>query len=143
VGISVTDLQRSMLFYRKHAGYDNVVIGVHNGFSGLVDEISGAKETKVISCLLTNNKGDGMIELFEMVQPRGRSIPSFTIWGDFGYWQTCHICENVPEMADNLARKGVQFFTELKYMHDEHEGVFIYAQDPDGIPIEFISFGKP
>jgi catechol 2,3-dioxygenase-like lactoylglutathione lyase family enzyme len=143
IGISVTDIKRSIPFYQKYAGYDTIFVDVHDGFSGLVDEISAGINTRVLSCILANSKGEGMIELFEMVQPRGRSIPSFTIWGDFGYWQTCHTCDNVTEIADNLARQGLPFFTKLKLMHDEHEGAFIYVQDPDGIPLEFISFGKP
>ena len=85
VGVSVTDLERSMSFYRKQFKMEKVVIGVHEGFSGLVDEVSGADDTRVRSCLLANRRGEGMVELFEVTRPRGRSIPFASRWGDFGY----------------------------------------------------------
>jgi hypothetical protein len=132
-----------MSFYQKYAGFDTVVINVHEKFSGLVDEVSGDKQTKVRSCLLASSHGNGMVELFEVLKPRGRSIPSFTMWGDFGYWQVCLNCDNVREIAAYFEEEGIEFFTRLQLMHDEREGSFIYVQDPDGIPVEFLGFLKP
>ena len=43
LGVSVTDLGRSMPFYQKHLGFDTVVINTHESFSGLVDEVSGGQ----------------------------------------------------------------------------------------------------
>jgi catechol 2,3-dioxygenase-like lactoylglutathione lyase family enzyme len=143
LGVSVTDLKRSMSFYQKYAGFDTVVINVHEKFSGLVDEVSGGRQTRVRSCVLASSQGDGMVELFEVLEPRGRSIPSFTIWGDFGYWQVCLNCDNVREIAAYFEKEGVEFFTRLQLMHDEREGSFIYIKDPDGIPVEFLGFLKP
>ncbi|MFC2070616.1 VOC family protein, partial [Chloroflexota bacterium] len=93
VGISVTDLQRSKSYYQKNLGFDVVIIDTHESFSGLVDEVSGVKQTKVRSCVLANSEGGGMVELFEVLEPRGRSIPFSALWGDFGYLQTCLYCE--------------------------------------------------
>lgn len=45
VGISVTDLERSIFFYQKHLGFDVMMISSHENFSGLVDEVSGDKDT--------------------------------------------------------------------------------------------------
>lgn len=142
-GISVTDLERSKSFYQKYAGFDTVVINVHERFSGLVDEISGGRQTRVRSCLLATGAGEGMIELFEVLEPRGRSLPAFTVWGDYGYWQACVNCHHVPELAAYLENQGLPFFSRLQLMHDEHEGAFLYVQDPDGIPLEFLGFLKP
>ena len=43
IGISVTDLDRSVAFYRKSLGFDRIVVASHTAFSGLVDEISGGR----------------------------------------------------------------------------------------------------
>jgi catechol 2,3-dioxygenase-like lactoylglutathione lyase family enzyme len=141
VGVSVTDLERSMSFYREHFGLEKVVIDVHEGFSGLVDEVSGGTGTRVRSCLLAaGGQGDGMVELFEVMKPRGRSIPFAARWGDFGYLQLCLNCSGVEEMAAHCEQHGIEFLTGLKRFDDERAGVFIYVRDPDGIPVEFLDF---
>jgi catechol 2,3-dioxygenase-like lactoylglutathione lyase family enzyme len=141
IGLSVTDLKRSIAFYQKHTGFDTLFISPHESFSGLVDEVSGAKSTRVLSCVLSSRKGGGMVELFEVLEPRGRSIPSYTLWGDFGYLQTAMMCKNVPEIADLFEKEGLEFVLKLQRMPGE-EAAFTYVRDPDGIPLEFLSFGK-
>jgi catechol 2,3-dioxygenase-like lactoylglutathione lyase family enzyme len=142
VGISVTDLDRSLAFYRKYTGFDSLFIKPHEHLSGLVDELSGSKQTKVRSCILASGKGGGMVELFEVLEPRGRSIPSYTIWGDFGYLQTCLMCQNVPEIADYFEKEGLEFLLELQRMPGP-DVTFTYVRDPDGIPLEYLGFGQP
>ena len=79
LGVSVTDLERSKAFYRKHCDFD-VVVSEHTAFSGKVGEVSGNRGTKVKSCLLDCSKREagegGMLELYEVSNPRGRSIPT-------------------------------------------------------------------
>jgi catechol 2,3-dioxygenase-like lactoylglutathione lyase family enzyme len=140
-GIAVTDLKRSLAFYRKNTGFDALFINPHESFSGLVDEVSGGKATRVRSCVLSSSKGGGMLELFEVLDPRGRSIPSYTLWGDFGYLQTCLLCKNVPEIAARFEKEGLEFVVNLQHMPGE-EVAFTYVRDPDGIILEFLSFGK-
>jgi catechol 2,3-dioxygenase-like lactoylglutathione lyase family enzyme len=141
VGIAVTDLERSMAFYRKYAGCDTLFAAPHENYSGLVDEISGGNGTRIRSCILASGRGGGMIELFEVLAPRGRSIPSYTLWGDYGYLQTCLLCKNVPEIAARFEKEGLEFLLRLQSMPDE--GVtFTYIRDPDGIPLEFLGFEK-
>jgi catechol 2,3-dioxygenase-like lactoylglutathione lyase family enzyme len=145
LGISVTDLPRSLSFYQKYLGFDTIVIGTHEHFSGLVDEISGGKQTTVRSCILASSEGDGMVELFEVMKPRGRSIPSFTRWGDFGYTQVCLNGKaglNIYKIADYFEKEGMEFLSGPQLMHDEKSGGFFYIKDPDGIPLEFLVFDQ-
>ncbi len=141
VGISVTDLKRSVSFYQKYAGFDTVFIKPHDSFSGLVDEVSGGKQTGVRSCVLASSKGEGMVELFEVMEPRGRSIPSYTLWGDFGFLQTAMMCKNVPEIVADFEKGGFEFLLKLHRMPGKEGAAFSYVRDPDGIPLEFLSFG--
>jgi len=146
VGVSVTDLQRSMSFYRKNLGLDRVVIDCHESFSGLVDEVSGGNRTQVRSCVLASSKGSGMIELFEVISPRGRSIPFGTNFGDFGYLQVCFYCNDIEEVATYCEKVGIEFLSRPQLLDDgipEHKGSFLYAKDPDGIPIEFLVLHHP
>ena len=135
VGISVTDLARSMDFYRNRLGFDTVVIETHEKFSGLVDEISGSEGTQVRSCVLANSRGGGMVELFEVTAPRGRSIPFGTVWGDFGYLQTCLVCENIAEIVPAYLSQGIEHVSDFVVNDDAS---FIYLKDPDGIPVELL-----
>ncbi|MBA7588814.1 hypothetical protein ES708_30883 [subsurface metagenome] len=140
IGISVTDLKRSIAFYQKHTGFDTLFVNPHESFSGLVDEVSGGNSTKVRSCILSSSKGSGMVELFEVLEPRGRSIPSYTLWGDFGYLHTAMMCQNVPEIANRCEKEGLEFVIKLKIIPGE-DAAFTYIRDPDGIALEFLSFG--
>lgn len=142
IGLAVTDLERSLSFYRNIPGLEGEATGVHEGFSGLVDEISGGEDTRVRSCFLAAESGEGgWIELFEVLQPRGRSIPFSANWGDYGYLQVGFHCDNVQEMVSYGEGEGIDFLCRPKIMVEgipEHPGEFVYARDPDGIPIEFL-----
>lgn len=145
LGISVTSLERAVPFYRKYLGFDKVIIGEHDGFSGLVDDITGSTGSRLRSCLLANSGAEGMVELFEVLRPRGRSIPFASRWGDYGYLQMClngALGDDIHKIASYLEQEGVEFMCEPQLMHDEKEGAFFYMKDPDGIPIEFLVFLK-
>jgi len=141
VGMGVTDLERSVTFYRERLGFD-VVVDTHESFSGLVDEVSGAADTRVRSCLLSAGtpKG-GMLELFETKEPRGRSIPFSTRWGDFGYLQVAFGCDDIRGAAADMEEAGMDLLCSPKAMAEsvpDDPGEFVYVRDPDGIPIEFL-----
>jgi len=142
VGISVTDLERSVSFYQKYTGFDMLFVEPHENFSGLVDEVCGNKQTGVRSCILSSSKGGGMVELYEVLEPRGRSIPFYTSWGDFGYLQTAMMCRNVPEIVDYFEKEGIEFIIKLQYVPGEGGTAFTYVRDPDGIPLELLCFGE-
>src|SRR4030042_204732 len=143
VGMSVTDFDRSLAFFQKYLGFDTVFINPHQSFSGLVDEVSGGKDTKIRSCVLASSKAEGMVELFEVLEPRGRSIPFGTRWGDFGYLQVClngKQSDDIFEIAAYFEKEGMEFLSGPQLMHDEREGAFFYMKDPAGIPVEFLVF---
>jgi catechol 2,3-dioxygenase-like lactoylglutathione lyase family enzyme len=142
-GIAVSDLERSIPFYRDFLGFNLVMADVHESFSGQVDEVSGAAGTKVRSCLLSaGGEGEGMLELFETLSPRGRSLPFSALWGDFGHLQVAFNCDDVDGVAADLTAAGMELLCSPKVMDagPDHPdpGVFVYARDPDGIPIECV-----
>ena len=145
LGIGVTDLDRSMAFYKKYADFDTVAIKPHEAFSGLVGEVSGNKGTQVRSCLLANSNGFHMLELYEVSKPRGRSIPFQVIWGDYGYLECCCVCTDVLTLARNYLNDGLELISHPTPIDLHEEGLqgtawFIYVRDPDGIPVEVVEF---
>jgi catechol 2,3-dioxygenase-like lactoylglutathione lyase family enzyme len=86
-----------------------------------------------------------MVELFEVLEPRGRSIPFGVRWGDFGYLQVCLNGKqggDIFEIAAYFEKEGMEFLSGPQLMHDERQGAFFYMKDPDGIPVEFLVFLK-
>jgi len=143
LGIGVTDLERSMEFYQRYLDFDQVVMGPHESFSGLVGEISGSPGTQVRSCLLANSTGFHMLELIEVSKPRGRSIPFNALWGDYGYLEGCYLCFDALGLSKYLLKEGLDFLSyptavEVHEAGMEGTGWFLYVRDPDGIPVELL-----
>jgi catechol 2,3-dioxygenase-like lactoylglutathione lyase family enzyme len=140
IGISVTDLERSIDFYKKYLGFDKTIINIHENFSGNVDEISKSDQTKLRSCLLGNSRGNGMVELFEAIKPRGRSIPFCTNWGDYGYLQLCLLGDNIRDIEKYFLDEDLELILNPQIMSSDdpkNTGLsFLYIRDPDGILVE-------
>ena len=146
LGISVTDLERSLDFYKKYLGFDKTVINIHECFSGNIDEICKSSQTKIRSCLLANSAGNGMVELSEFLKPRGRSIPFCTNWGDFGYLQMCLLGDNIRDIEKRFINEDMDLMLPPQMVSEddpENAGLaFLYTRDPDGIPIEVMTLPK-
>jgi catechol 2,3-dioxygenase-like lactoylglutathione lyase family enzyme len=139
VGVAVTDLERSTAFYQSYA-FDKVVVAPHEEFFGMVDDVSGVEGTQVRSCLLANSNGGGMVELYEVMKPRGRSIPLNVHWGDFGYLELSVECNEIHELASWSRKEGIPFLHNpaIAFEDKQVEFWFDYVYDPDGIPVETI-----
>lgn len=139
LGVAVTELERSVAFYQS-VGFDTIVVKPHEAFSGLVDEAAGAKETTVRSCLLANSRGGGMLEVYESMKPRGRSMPFNTMWGDFGYFEVCIETDDFHGTAQETREKGMDHLhaPAIAFDMEDRQFWFEYVQDPDGIVVEII-----
>jgi catechol 2,3-dioxygenase-like lactoylglutathione lyase family enzyme len=142
LGVGVTDLERSLGFYQRYLGYDTVVSGPHDGFSGLVDEISGSRGTQVLSCALANSNGGNMLELYEVSRPRGRSVPLNAMWGDFGMLELAHACDDIHTLTEHFLSEGIESIHRPRSTRIKGEATgtywYVYFRDPDGIPVEVI-----
>jgi len=148
IGISVTDLDRSKAWYQTHCDLD-IVVAEHDHFSGLVDEVSGSSGTKVRSCLLDSSRRQdallptGMLELYEVSNPRGRSMPFGTEWGDYGYMEVCFLSPyNINELAIYYYDQGIDVVQRpTSFGEDEERTIqywFMYVKDPDGNFVEIV-----
>jgi catechol 2,3-dioxygenase-like lactoylglutathione lyase family enzyme len=93
----------------------------------------------VRSCLLSNGIG-GMVELFEVLHPRGRSIPFAANWGDFGYLHLCLNAKDIHKIARYLQKEGIEIISPPMNADDERAPAFMYFRDPDGIFLEVMDF---
>jgi catechol 2,3-dioxygenase-like lactoylglutathione lyase family enzyme len=147
IGIAVTDLDRSREFYQKHLGFDKTIVDIHQKYSGQVDEIALSSQAQIRSCILGNSRGNGMVELFESLKPRGRSIPFLTNWGDYGYLQMCLLGTGIREVEAAFRQSDLDIVLDPQMITSDdpkNSGLaFMYVRDPDGIPVEVMTLPKP
>ena len=141
VGVAVTDLDRSLAFYRDVLGLDTMLQTPDEHFSGLLDKVTGHAGTTARSCVLGSSKGRGALELVEVTKPRGRSIPFGTQWGDFGYLQLCLYATAGERLAAQVVAEKLDVILPLQTVDDpDFPAQFMYLRDPDGIPVEVLVY---
>jgi|WetSurMetagenome_2_1015567.scaffolds.fasta_scaffold20746_4 catechol 2,3-dioxygenase-like lactoylglutathione lyase family enzyme len=141
VGVAVTDLDRSLAFYRDVLGLDAMLQAPTGQFSALLDEVTGHPGTTARSCVLGSGRGKGELELVEVTKPRGRSIPFGTQWGDFGYLQLCLYATDGERLAAQAAEEKLDVVLPLQTVDDpDFPAQFMYLRDPDGIPMEVLVY---
>lgn len=144
LGLSVTDIERSKAWYMEYCDFD-VIVDEHDKFSGMADEISESKGVLIKTCLLDSSKREmgGMLELYEVSNPKGRSIPFGTEWGDYGYMEICmYHPGNIHDLAKFYMDQGLDIVQRPTHFGDDETGSieywFTYVRDPDGIFVESV-----
>lgn len=125
--ISVSDLDRSIAFYRDHLGFhvDRVIESPPEKGLGTVVGLPGAAARIAhLSC------GGTMIELLQYQSPRGRPADPGRTQADVGISHICFRSTDTRADAARLAAAGVVFLGgPLEY----RPGVWIaYFRGPDG-----------
>jgi catechol 2,3-dioxygenase-like lactoylglutathione lyase family enzyme len=139
--MGVSNLTRSANFYAGVLGFQSRESSGEPAHLTTQSRDGRSSGAGVLSVRLDSSTQESWIELIESVSPRGRSIPFGTNWGDYGYLQTCFSCASASQVASRLREAGI---TLLCSPHPagpgpvETVGEFVYALDPDGVPIEFL-----
>jgi catechol 2,3-dioxygenase-like lactoylglutathione lyase family enzyme len=150
--IGVTDMGRSMAFYKHILGYDKVVYDKEGVFEDLAPLPSGKNRYRRV--LLTHSQprtgsfsrllGHSSIELVIALDRTPRRTFEGRFWGDLGF---IHLCFDVTGMADLkkvCTEKGHPFTVDggEDFGMGEAAGHFTYIEDPDGTLIEFVETKK-
>jgi len=142
VAISVKDLDKSLVFYRDALGLtvfqDEVISGPD------VDMALMERDAKVRMVLLMDEAGN-MIELLDWQSPTVRKRPyehrNFT---STGLVEVCFMVPDLQKVGKDLARNGFSFRTPVwpfgkdTGTYDGGYAAIRYAEDPDGVNVEFI-----
>ena len=150
VAIGVTEMERSITFYREILGYDRVVYDETKIFQDFQFLDTDKKFRRV---LLTHSQprvgpfsklfGTTEIELLQVYDRTPNQIFQDRMWGDLGY---IHLCFDIIGMSalrgKCLAHKCPFTVDSGDFDMGEAAGQFAYIEDPDGTLIEFVETHK-
>lgn len=121
--ISVTDLEKSIEFYKKSFGFELV---------------SRAKKPALKVNVALMELGDYMLEMFQPYEPRPMPESESDIGSSLQAIGTKHLCLAVDDIAmayEALRQNRVEFETDIT---QGTTSSFFFCKDPDGILIEII-----
>lgn len=150
--IGVSDMEKSLHFYREMLGFDHVLADTEGLQPDLAKLPDGDLSYRRV--ILTQSKqgtgpftpllGQNRLELLQCTEKKGRKIFENRFWGDLGF---IHLCFDVRGMDALKARGkelGYPFTVDSADSFDmgKAAGRFGYVEDPDGTLIEFVETHK-
>lgn len=150
--IGVSDMNKSLAFYKEILGYDHVVYDKTETFTDLIN-LPGGK-FKYRRVLLNHSKsrigafsrllGDSQMELFQVLDHQASAIFRNRFWGDLGFIHLCFDINGMEALREKCKSFGHPFTVDSSNSFDmgEAAGHFSYIEDPDGTLIEFVETHK-
>lgn len=150
--IGVSDMERSLHFYKAVLGYDQVAYdqtgqfadwhGTDGGFGSCRRALLRHSEKR--KGPFSRMLGDSEIELVQALDRPPRKIYENRFWGDLGFIHLCFDVTGMAKFKQFCAKKGHPFTVDSSGSFDmgEAAGHFAYIEDPDGALIEFVETHK-
>jgi catechol 2,3-dioxygenase-like lactoylglutathione lyase family enzyme len=133
VGLTVTNLERSVAFYRDVAGMEPQgtprVIRDDSEYDRLVN--TPGVELKVLNL----TAGSFMLQLIEYTAAGGTTLDLHH--NNIGSPHLCFYVDDVAQKYDELWRRGDVIVTSPVVQHVKSGVGSFYVEDPDGVPVEF------
>jgi catechol 2,3-dioxygenase-like lactoylglutathione lyase family enzyme len=138
-GITVSDLEHAIPFYRDVLGFE-LVTGPTEVFEG--DDLSAALGVPGARVRLAIMKvGDNFLELHQYLSPKSqvdRAMPPNTL----GFMHVAFRVENVEQKVRELEAEGIRFLSRVNVVDEGPLAgwKWIYFKDPDGITLELVEY---
>jgi catechol 2,3-dioxygenase-like lactoylglutathione lyase family enzyme len=139
-GYTVSDLDRSLVFYRDLLGCE--VIATQEKEGGYLAAIVGYPDAHVRMAHLRLPDGEHVIELFEYLSPAGGKADVEP--RNVGASHLCFIVTDLLSLHEDLVAQDVTSFVSAPVEVDtgiNRGGLAVYLRDPDGITVEL--FQRP
>jgi catechol 2,3-dioxygenase-like lactoylglutathione lyase family enzyme len=139
-GYTVSDLDRSLVFYRDLLGCE--VIATQEKEGGYLAAIVGYPNAHVRMAHLRLPGGEHVIELFEYLSPAGGKADVEP--RNVGASHLCFIVTDLLSLYEDLVAQDVTSFVSAPVEVDtgiNRGGLAVYLRDPDGITVEL--FQRP
>jgi catechol 2,3-dioxygenase-like lactoylglutathione lyase family enzyme len=137
IGISVSDMEKSLKFYQNILGLK--VFRVMDESGNYIDNMLSLKNVRVKTVKLSVNSGNTLIELLEfkshVSKPQTRHIY------EIGASHVAFTVENLDVCYDYLSKNGVKFTAPPQFSPDGFAKV-TFCYDPDNTPIELVEVLK-
>jgi catechol 2,3-dioxygenase-like lactoylglutathione lyase family enzyme len=157
VKIGVTDIDKSLKFYREILGYDKILFDTQ-GKQADYEFIGGAQNT-YRRVLITHSKprlgafsklfGDSKIELIQVLDREPKKMFENRFWGDLGFIHLCFDIAGMGKFREDCSALGHPFTVDSSkktngqsFDMGEAAGDFAYIEDPDGTLIELVEAHK-
>lgn len=150
--IGVSDIDRSLEFYKSILGYDQIIYDETGIFPDYT--LIEGKESTFRRCLITHSKprrgpfsqwiGRSELELVQALDRQPQQIFQDRMWGDLGFIHLCFDVQGMDAMRTLCEKAGHPFTVDSGNHFDmgEAAGHFSYIEDPDGTLIEFVEAHK-
>ena len=140
-GLTVTDLDRSIAFYRDLLGFE--VVGEQERRGGYFGTIVGYPDAHARLAHLSVPGSDDRIELIQYISPAPRAgeLEPRTV----GATHVCLVVEDLTSLYERLVAAGVDsWFTPPVEIDSGMNtgGLALYFRDPDGIILELFQPAK-
>ena len=135
IGITVTDMEKSLELYRDYFGFDVVWDEIEKG--DFIDSLSGNKDVEVRTVKMKDG-GDGMIELlyyYSHPKTNDNNLTNSII--EIGCSHFALTVENLKKVYNELKDIGLEFNSEPKFSPDGNVKV-CFCRDFDGTLIELV-----
>ena len=146
--IGVTDMERSIGYYRDLLGYDKVLYDgtdLYKDFKGVPGGESRFRRVLLGSSAplrgaFSDLYGTSCIELVQALDFTPVKIFDGRWWGDPGFIQICFDVVNMDGMRERVKALGQDFVCDsgTDFQMSGADGHFTYVEDPDGTLIELV-----
>ncbi len=152
VVIGVSDMEKSISFYTKILGYDEVVFDETAIFDDYKNLPGGKNLMRRVLLkhkdprkgAFSNLFGHTEIELLSTINNTGRKVFENRHWGDNGFIHICFDVSGMHYLKDACKQAGYSFTVDSSnsFNMGHAAGHFAYIEDPDGTLIEFVETHK-
>ncbi|MGD2156852.1 MAG: VOC family protein [Anaerolineales bacterium] len=131
---TVSDLDRSLAFYRDLLGMELVV--ERDVETGYMKDLMGF--TPLHLRLVFLRLGDALLELIQYLTPKGKAVD--TTKNNPGIAHICFLVDDIHEVYERLVSEGARVQSEpVAITFGPNKGGYaLYIFDPDGIPLELL-----
>ena len=148
--IGVSNMEKSLLFYRNFLGIEEIIYDVTGNYNGNDAAVKINCRRVLLRKKVTGkgafNKLLGAVEIELVQQLDGNSVKIFEdrFWGDCGFIHLCFDVLNMDGLKKHAASLGLKFTVDSyeSFAMDNASGRFCYAEDPDGTLMELVETHK-
>ncbi len=132
-GIVVSDIEKSLEFYRDLLGFEIKVDALEEG--KFIDTILGLEKVKVRTVKMIADDGN-LIELLSYQSHGGKKMENKEIF-DIGASHPAFTVEDIDFEYKRLKEKGIRFISSPQ-LSPNGKAKVVFCFDPDNVPVELV-----